>query len=77
MTHNNIIASVRAKQNLTYKQLANEIGMEEGSLRSAASTGKISKQVEKSIEMYLKIIHLEKELEKANTIRQVLKDWLN
>lgn len=64
MTHNNIIASVRAKQNLTYKQLASEIGVKEGSLRSAASTGKISKQVEKSIEMYLKIIHLEKELEK-------------
>ncbi len=73
----NIIRSVCIEQKLTYQQLADEIGLSESSLRSAASTNKISKQVEKSIEMYLKIIQLEKELEKANTIKQVLKSWLN
>lgn len=73
----NIIRSVCIEQKLTYQQLADEIGLSESSLRSAASTNKVSKQVEKSIEMYLKIIHLEKELEKANTIKQVLKSWLN
>lgn len=73
----NIIKSVCIEQKLTYQQLADEIGLSESSLRSAASTNKVSKQVEKSIEMYLKIIHLEKELEKANTIKQVLKSWLN
>lgn len=73
----NIIRSVCIEQKLTYQQLADEIGLSESSLRSAASTNKVSKQVEKSIEMYLKIIQLEKELEKANTIKQVLKSWLN
>jgi ribosome-binding protein aMBF1 (putative translation factor) len=73
----NIIKTTCIEQKLTYQQLADEIGLSESSLRSAASTNKVSKQVEKSIEMYLKIIHLEKELEKANTIKQVLKSWLN
>lgn len=73
----NIIRSVCIEQKLTYQQLADEIGLSESSLRSAASTNKVSKQVEKAIEMYLKIIQLEKELEKVNTIKQVLKSWLN
>ena len=64
------------EQKLTYQQLADAIGLSESSLRSAVSTNKVSKQVEKSIEMYLKIIQLEEELEKANTIKQVLKSWL-
>lgn len=72
----NIIKSVCIERKLTYQQLADEIGLSESSLRSAASTNKVSRQVEKSIEMYLKIIQLEEELEKANTIKQVLKSWL-
>ena len=64
-------------QKLTYQQLADAIGVSESSLRSSVSTNKVSKQVEKSIEMYLKIIHLEQELEKSNVIKTVLKSWLN
>lgn len=73
---NNKIKSACIEQNLTYQQLADAIGVSESSLRSSVSTNKVSKQVEKSIEMYLKIIHLEKELEKSNTIKTVLKSWL-
>jgi hypothetical protein len=72
----NIIKSVCMEKKLTYQQLADEIGLSESSLRSAASTNKVSKQVEKSIEMYLKIIHLENELEEANKIKNILKSWL-
>ena len=63
--------------NLTYQQLSDVIGVSESSLRSAASTKKISKQVEKSIGMYLRIKQLETELEKANAFKQSLKTWLN
>jgi hypothetical protein len=73
----NVVKSACVEQKITYQQLADAIGLSESSLRSAVSTSKISKQVEKSIEMYLKIIHLEKELEKSNTIKQVLKSWLS
>lgn len=73
----NMIKSACIEQKLTYQQLADAIGLSESSLRSAVSTNKVSKQVEKSIEMYLKIIHLEKELEKVNEIKNTLKSWLN
>lgn len=73
----NMIKSVCIEQNLTYQQLADMLGLSESSLRSAASTNKVSKQVEKSIEMYLKIVHLEKELEKSNEIKATLKSWLS
>ena len=62
--------------NLTYRQLADNIGISESGLRSAVCTKKISKQVEKSIRMYLRIKQLEAELEKANTFKQALKNWL-
>ena len=74
---NNIIRAACIEQRLTYQQLADAIGVSESSLRSSVSTNKVSKQVEKSIEMYLKIIYLEKELEKSNTIKTVLKSWLD
>lgn len=73
----NLIKSACIEKNITYQQLADAIGVSESSLRSSVSTGKTSKQVEKSIEMYLKIAHLEKELEKSNTIKAVLKSWLD
>jgi hypothetical protein len=73
----NMIKIACIEQKLTYQQLADILGLSESSLRSAVSTNKVSKQVEKSIEMYLKIIQLEKELEKANSIKQVLKSWLS
>jgi len=72
----NTIKSACIEENLTYQQLADAIGVSESSLRSSVSTNKVSKQVEKSIEMYLKIVYLEKELEKSNTIKTILKSWL-
>lgn len=73
----NKIKAACIEQKLTYQQLADAIGISESSVRSSVSTGKVSKQVEKSIEMHLKIIHLEKELEKSDTIKAILKSWLN
>lgn len=73
----NIIKATCIEQRLTYQQLADAIGVSESSLRSSVSTNKVSKRVKRSIEMYLKIIHLEKELEKSNTIKAALKSWLN
>lgn len=73
---NNIIKNTCIEQKITYQQLADIIGVSESSLRSSASTNKVSKQIERSIEMYLKIIHLEKELEKIDIIKTAFKSWL-
>lgn len=70
------IKKICKNNNLTYKQLSDSIGVSESSLKSAVSTKKISKQIEKAIGMYLRIKQLENELEKANTFKQALKDWI-
>lgn len=74
---NNVIKTTCIEQDLTYQQLADAIGVSESSLRSSASTGNVSNQVKKSIEMHIKIIHLERELAKSNQIKSILKSWLN
>jgi len=73
----NLIRTACIEQRLTYQQLADIIGVSESSLRSSVSTGKVSKQVEKSIKMYLRISQLEKELEESRAIKATLKSWLS
>jgi len=73
----NLIRTACIEQRLTYQQLADIIGVSESSLRSSVSTGKVSKQVEKSIKMYLRISRLEKELEESRAIKATLKSWLS
>lgn len=73
----NIIKTTCIEQRVTYQLLADAIGVSESSLRSSASTNKVSKQVEKSIEMYLKIISLENELEEFNMLKTLIKSWTN
>lgn len=59
----NIIKFTCDKYNLRLKDLADAIGMKETSLRAFASNNKISKQVEKAIELYSENIELKKEIE--------------
>lgn len=73
----NPIKKAGIEYRLTYQQIADAIAVSESSLRSSVSTNKVSKQVERSIELYLKTICLEKELEKSNSIKSILKSWLN
>ena len=75
--HSNLIKIVCELHDLSYLKLSEILGMSESSIRSAASTGKISKQAKAGIKMYLKIVHLEKEIERTNKIKQELKSWLN
>ena len=74
---NNLIKIICESYDLSYLQLSEILGMSESSIRSAASTGKISKQAKAGIKMYLKIVHLEREIERTNKIKQELKSWLN
>jgi transcriptional regulator with XRE-family HTH domain len=58
----NIVKQVCKELGLTYKQLGEKIGVKEGTLNKIASTGEISEQIQKAIELYLKTLELEKEL---------------
>jgi len=73
----NIVKKVCKDLNLTYKQLGEAIGVSESSLRSAASTGKISNQVKKAIELYLENLQLKQELEKYNQLKKLFKEITN
>ncbi len=72
----NLVKHTCMKLELTYKQLAYQIGYSESNLNKVASTGQISNQLSKVIELYLRTLELEKELEKSNQIKTTLKEWL-
>ena len=71
----NIVKKVCKELGLAYKQLGEKIGVSESSLRSAASTGKISNQIKKAIGLYLENLELKKELQEFHTLKEMLKKW--
>lgn len=70
----NIIKNVCKDLNLTYKILANELGYKPDTINKAASTGKVSEQLSKAIELYLENLSLKEELKNFNLIKQTLQN---
>jgi hypothetical protein len=56
----NIIKEALKLLDMNYKQLGSEIGVSDSTLKSIVSTGKISNQIQKSIELLIKNKKLEK-----------------
>ncbi len=73
----NIVKKVCKELGLTYKELGEKIGYSEGAIKTAAASGKISEPMQKAIELYLKNLELEKELQEAKQIKETLKKWLS
>ena len=72
----NIVKATCRELGMTYKELGEAIGYSEGALKTAVSTAKISNSMTRAIELYLKTLKLEEELENSNKIKSTLKDWL-
>lgn len=72
-----LVKKVSKELGMTYKELGEEIGYTEANLKRSVSTNKISKQLQKSIELYLKTIELEKEIENTNQLRKLMNTFLN
>jgi len=72
----NIVKKTCKELGLTYRELGKILGYSESSLNSAASTGKITEAVKKAIQMYKKILELEKKLANSERIKETLKEWL-
>lgn len=70
----NIVKSVCKDLNITYKFLANELGYKPDTLNKAASTGKISEQLSKAIDLYLENLSLKEELKSFKLIKESLKN---
>jgi len=68
----NIIKQVCKDLNLTYKKLSYELGYKPDTINKAASTGKVSDQLNKAIELYLENLRLKEELKNFDAIKQTL-----
>ncbi len=71
-----LVKRVSKELGLTYKELGEKIGYSESNLRQAVSRNTISSQLKKTLELYLKVKKLEKELNKTNQVKDILRDFL-
>jgi len=71
-----LIKRVSKELGLTYKELGEKIGYSESNLRRSVSQKQMSIQLQKAIEMFLKIKELEKELKNTNKLKSTLKELI-
>ncbi len=72
----NIIKKVCNDLNLTYKKLALEIGYKPDTINKSASTGKVSEQLHRAIEMYLENLKLKDRLRDFDIMKETLRKIL-
>jgi hypothetical protein len=72
--HPNVIKQVCKDLNLTYKKLSFELGYKPDTINKAASTGKVSDQLSKAIELFLENLRLREELKDFDVIKQTLQN---
>lgn len=70
--NDNLIKKTCKELGLTYRELGEAIGLTEASIKRLATSDEISLQVEKSLQMLLKIQDLENELQDFRTIKKLL-----
>jgi len=66
----NIVKQTAKELGMTYKELAEAIGVSEGTLSNATSTGKVSKQLEKSLELLKENQSMKKDFEIINKFKE-------
>lgn len=76
MEEQNIIKKTCKELGLTYAQLGEEIGYSGDTLRNIASKSEVSEQLKKAIELYLKNLELEKQLNDCNILKEALKNLI-
>ena len=65
-----LVKRVSKELGLTYKELGEEIGYSESTLRKSVSENRITLQLEKAIELYLKTLEFEKERKEIKKIKE-------
>jgi len=72
-----LVKKISKELGLTYKELAEEIGYSESNLRKSVSDNRVTKQLKKSIELYLRTIELEKKIEDVEQIKVLLQRFIS
>ncbi|CAA6810729.1 MAG: Unknown protein [uncultured Sulfurovum sp.] len=65
-----LVKKVSKELGLTYKELGEEIGYSESTLRKSVSENRITLQLEKAIELYLKTVEFEKDKKEIEEIKE-------
>lgn len=73
----NIIKQACKDLELTYKKLSSEIGYKPDTINKSASTGKISEQLNRAIEMYIENLKLKDELKDFDIMKNTLSKILS
>ncbi len=73
----NIIKKTCKELGLTYAQLAEQIGYSEPAIKKAIANDNVSEPMRKAIELYLKILELEKQLEDYTILKSAIKKAIN
>ena len=72
-----LVKRVCKELGLTYKELGEKIGYTDGGLKNLVFKNQVTRNPEKSIELYLEILRLKKEVEEANRFRNVLQTFIS
>lgn len=70
----NIVKRTCKELGITYKELSEAIGYGESSVNGAATRGKVSEPMAKAIELYLKTLEQEKELQTLTDLKKILQN---
>ena len=72
----NIVKRVCREYGLTYDQLGQEVGFSKSAINNAMVRNDISRQLEQSILLFLRVKELEKKQESINSFKESLKGFL-
>ena len=64
-----LVKKVSKELGITYKELGEEIGYSESTLRKSVSENRITLQLEKAIELYLRTLEFEKDRKEMEKIK--------
>jgi len=65
-----LVKKVSKELGMTYKELGKEIGYSESTLRKSVSENRITIQLEKAIELYLKTLEFQKDRNELEKIKE-------
>ena len=70
-----LVKKVSKELGLTYKELGDEIGYSESTLRRSVSTNQLSGQLKKAIELYLEVIKFKEKEEKIKKQKDLIESY--
>jgi len=72
----NILVTLKKELNMTNAELGIELGYSESAIKSVSRTGELSIQMNKVIELYRKVLSMEKELSKFEALKTTFKELI-